>query len=149
MASDMEEMIEREFDRIEEADVVTAEDLDRLRRKLPTDPQRARLVDAAMPYPLSEVFEYVSGSEHQSAYWRVSPDRTIPRSQAEADVQERFAEAARQAEGATGTIEHDDREIPVSAKVTAEAVSGARTARNRAARSGRKALRRLREILEA
>lgn len=128
---------------LEDQDTITAEDLERFRQQLPTDPGRARLVQLWLPLPWSEVFEYVAGSDRQAAYWRTKPDRR--RSSPE---RETFGAAAERTTGVTGTVERDGREIPLSAAITADAMAGRRFSRARAAAAGRKALQRLRSLLD-
>lgn len=135
------------LDELEDQEEITEADLEAFRKRLPSDPTLAMLVDRWLPPPWDEVFEYVSGSERQPAYWRTKPDRRRARSPAERERNERFREAARQSEGALGTVDYDGREVPASAAITAETVRGETSAPRAMAASGRKALRRLRSVL--
>lgn len=143
MSADLRERIEG----LEERETMTAEELEDLRRSLPTDPLTARAVKLALPYPWSEVFEYVEGSERQSAYWRTKPDRSS-RSEAQRRRDELAREAGEVMTGIQGTVEQEGREIPASAAVFGQVMEGRRFLGRRVARSGRRALRRLRSLLE-
>lgn len=113
--ADVEQRVDDELDRLEAQDTITAEDLERFRQTLPINPEMAELVQLALPFPFSEMFEFVRGSERQSAYWRLAPDRSEPRSEAERRARERFATATQSGDG-RGTIElADGKIVPVSA----------------------------------
>lgn len=113
--SEVEATVNTHLDRLARLDTITKDDLDELRRDLPTDPRLAELVQLALPYPWSDLFEYVPASEHRSAYWRTSHDRTAIRSADDFEYKLRFARAAKEAEGLKGTVERDGQEIPASA----------------------------------
>lgn len=147
MFPNVEKEIQAEIDRLEAKETITAADLERFRQTLPTEPQVAELVNQALPYPWSDVFEFVHGSERQSAYWRVMPDRSEPRSAAEREQRERFAEAARGAAGRRGTVELDGREVPASAAEIGRALEGERTDATSSTGAGGHALERLRSVL--
>lgn len=123
-------------------DELTEQDMKEIRESLPTEPTLARIVELSMPFPWSEVFLYV---EDDPPYWRAKAD-PAPQSEAEARTRERMAEAAQRARGVEGTVERDGRVIPASAAVTADALAD-RSYPGKAAAGGRKALRRLREVL--
>jgi hypothetical protein len=131
----------------DDPDEITADDLQRLHDALPRDPKTARVVNKALPYPWSEVFEYVSPSERQRGYWRTKPDRSQPRSEADAEVRERFAEANRATEGVEGTVERDGKEVAAPAAYVAAVMGDERFSTTRVKVEGRKAMRKLRDVL--
>lgn len=145
--SDVEATIESHVHRLATLGTITEEDLNEFRLDLPTDPMLAELVKRSLPYPWSELFEYVEASEHRPAHWRTAHDRRAIRSAADLEHKRRFAEAAREARGLEGTVERDGKEIPASAAHVADAVSGETTESDGPAAPGRRALRRLRELL--
>lgn len=98
-----------ELERLERSEEITTEDLEDLRRSLPTDPPTARLVQKALWYPWSELFEFVEGSDRQRAYWRTKPERAGFRSDADLRSKKDFARAAQEATGLEGTVERDGR----------------------------------------
>lgn len=143
----VEREIITELDRLESLDEITEDDLERFRRSLPIDPQLAEVVQLALPYPWSDLYEYVEASERQSAYWRVSPDRRQPRSTADRDHKQRFARAARTTRGIEGTVDRNGQEIPASAAVVADKVSQEGSKQISRSESGERALKRLRDLV--
>lgn len=143
-----EDRVATELDRLERSERITARDLERFRKSLPTEPFLAEAVSKALPFPLSELFEYVEGSDRQAAYWRVRPERSQPRSPADQEHKERFAAAARSAEGVSGTVEYQGREVPASAALVAEQIAGESASSGAASETGQLALARLRDLLE-
>lgn len=139
--------IEAHLDRLASLEAITEDDLEALRRSLPTDPMLARAVQLTLPYPWSELFEFVEGSERQTAYWRISPERRVGRSVADREHKRRFARAARDARGTEGTVKRDGRTIPASAAHVADTVSGEGTERDDGSDAGERALKRLQELL--
>lgn len=110
--------VEAWFDRVigepYEIEIDGPEDLERLRKELPTDPREARLLRAMMPEGLRNVLEYVRASSRQSAYWRFAPPRNDLEALSKAELRARiaFAEAASDTQGTTGTVEvADGREV--------------------------------------
>jgi hypothetical protein len=130
---------------------VTSVELERFRRELPADEQSAELLTNGMlEWPLSELFEYVEGSDRQSSYWRTRPPRRLgPGGQSAA--QEQFGEIQESVEGETGTRDLDGKEVPPGAKAAAEEATGATgeaiSDDPAAADSGHKAVDRLRALL--
>lgn len=143
----VEQRVDAEIERLADAEEITVLDLERFRRALPTDPLLARAVSKALPWPLSELYEFVEGSERQAAYWRVSPDRSRPRSAADRAHRERFAKAACRTQVVPGTKEYQGREIPNSAAIVAEQVGTDLPETGQPESSGDLALQRLRELL--
>lgn len=135
------------LDRLASLEAITEDDLEALRRSLPTDPMLARAVQLSLPYPWSELFEFVEGSERQTAYWRTSPDRRVDRSAADREHKRRFARAARDARGTEGTVKRDGRTIPTSAAHVADTVSEEGTDWDDGGDDGERALRRLQDLL--
>lgn len=142
------EAVEEGLRQLENADVVGAEELEAFKRALPIEPQTAELVEKALPFPWSDVFEYVGpASNGRRAHWRVKPRRDTAghrRSQA------RFADAARRSTGTRGTVERDGDIVPASADRVARTVEqrdGADTGTG-AGSVGQKALSRLRDVLD-
>lgn len=142
-----ESELEAELARLGEAEEITEEDLESLRQSLPTDPPTARLVQKALWYPWSELFEFVEGSDRQQAYWRTKPDRAGFRSDADQRHKEKFARAARESTGLRGTVERGGEEIPASADHVAEAVEAAEPSGTEDSTFASTALARLRSIL--
>lgn len=147
MNSEAERRVMAAIRRIDRQEEVTPEDLERFRQTLPTEPATGRLVNRALPFPWSEVFEFVEGSDRQSAYWRTRPDRNSPRSEADRRHRERFAEAARESKGLEETVKFGGREIPRSAAAIADKISEASEQGCSESGSGERALNRLREVL--
>lgn len=145
--AEIEETVDSPFGRLSRMDTITKDDLDEFRRALPTDPMLAEFVERALPFPWSELFEYVGASDHLPAHWRTSHDRSAIRSADDREHKQRFAEAAREARGLEGTVERNGREIPASATHVAEKVSGETTEQTSNSAAGRRALRRLRQLL--
>lgn len=145
--TEIEETVESHVDRLATLERITEDDLNEFRRALPIDPMLSEVVQRVLPYPWSELFEYVEESEHRPAHWRTSHDRSAIRSKADLEHKRRFAQAAREARGMEGTVEHDGKEIPASAAHVAEKVSGQSVTSNGPVAPGRRALRRLRELL--
>lgn len=145
--TEVERTVEHHLNRLESLDEVTKDDLDDFRQDLPTEPMLAEIVQLALPFPWSELFEFVEASEHQSAYWRTSHDRSAIRSVADREHKQRFARAAREARGMTGTVENSGQEIPKSAAHVANAVSGDTDDAPGTSAPGRRAVQRLRELL--
>lgn len=149
---DVEDDVADALERAEAGEELTAEDLERLRLALPVrPPEVARMVSRALPFPYSDIFEYVEGSERQSPYWRTSPDRSEPRSEADREARERFTRGTRAGPG-TGTVDLGGREVPRSAARAALAQQGADAGVDGVEdlvdeSRGRKALRRLRSVL--
>lgn len=139
--------IQAHLDRLASLGEITKDDLEALRRDLPTDPLLAEALQLAWPYPWSELFEYVEASERQAAYWRTSHDRRAIRSAADREHKLRFARAAREARGLEGTVERNGRDLPASAAHVADTVSGKGTERDDASDADERALRRLQELL--
>lgn len=130
-----------EIERLEAAEEITDEDLERLRETLPTDPRTAIAVKRWLPYPFDELFEYHRDGPH-GPYWRTAPARDHPNQVA---VQERFAEAARQ--GGRGTVELDGREVQANAAVVAEQLADVDVVDEDDDGGGGRALSRLRDLL--
>lgn len=126
---------------------ITAADLERLRESLPTDPESARVINRALPFPWGEVFEYVSPSDRQSGYWRVAPDRRESPPDGMREAQEELAAASQSVAGTEGTVERDGKRVPRNAAAIADRLQGRRLSVARARASGEKALRRLRDVL--
>lgn len=141
------EEVEQALRRLESLEEITDDDLKQFKQTLPTDPETARLIQRALPFPWSEVFEYVGPSERQAAYWRPKYDRSQPRSEAEAAYRERFRKAASASRGARGTIDRDGKVVPLSAAIVGDSTEGRRFSAARARATGQKALRRLRDVL--
>lgn len=137
--------VERALRELEAADAVTDDDLQAFKERLPTDPQTARLVDAALPFPWSDVFEYVQPGDRAN-HWRVTPARDHPN---QVRAQERFAEASREAAGTRGTVERDGQVIPKKNAAVADAVAegGTDAGAEDPDGVGQKALSRLRDVL--
>lgn len=133
---------EAALEELESIDEITAEDLDAFKQQLPTDPEVARVIDAALPFPWSEVFEFVEHPE--TPYWRTAPPRDHPN---QVMVQRRFADAARSTTGLRGTVERDGQEVQLNAAAIGDTVGGSRFSTARAKATGQKALRRLRDVL--
>lgn len=140
------EQAERELARLESLDEITADDLQRFKESLPTDPEQAEIVSKGLPAPWSEVFEYVSASERQSAYWRVAPDRSTARSEADREHREEFAETSREYAGVRGTARRDGETVPFNAALVGDKLQG-RLSTARAKAAGKKALQRLRAVV--
>lgn len=140
--------VEAELQRLDAKEEITERDLQQLKAILPTDPETAEIVKKGMPWPYSEVFEYVSASERQSAHWRLRPDRSAPRSAAEAETRQQFTEVAAQTTGTRGTIERDGQVIPLSAAWLADSMSGRRFSVARVRSAGQQALQRLRAVVD-
>ncbi len=138
-----EREIQEEIERLSSKDEINGEDLERFRQSLPTEPAVAEVVNKALPYPWSEVFEYVHGSDRQAPYWRVRPDRSEPRSEAEREHRKRFSEAA----GRRGTVELDGQEVPANAAELGKSLEGERIDTTSSSDSGMRALQRLRSVL--
>lgn len=144
---DAEQIIRAHLDRLNRLDEISPGDVEAFRRVLPTDPLLAELVDRALPFPWSEVFEFVQGSDRQRAYWRAKPDRHEPRSEADRANRVRFAEAAREAHGLEGTSDRNGRRVPTSAAHVGDTVAAEDRSGGDESGSGRRAIRRLREVL--
>lgn len=134
--------VEREFERLETLDEITANDLDRFKRSLPTDPELARVVNVALPSPWGDIFEFVNRED--APHWRVKPPRNHPN---QVRAQEEFADAAREARGIQGTVERDGREVGLAQATIGDQVAGKRFSVAKARAAGQKALRRLRDVL--
>lgn len=144
---DAEATIQSHLDRLESLETITGDDLDEFRRSLPTDPMLARAVQLALPFPWSNVFEYVVASDRQAAYWRTSHDRRLVRSRADREHKRRFGRAARNARGLEGSVERDGRMIPASAAHIADAISDEEIEPDDESAVGERALRRFQELL--
>lgn len=110
-----------------DVDVDEPADLDRARQRLPTDPHRAALVEAALPRALRESIEYVRPSERQAGYWRRSRERRDPSALSDAELRQRldFVRSQREQRGTEGTVSTPDgREIPRTAAKTREKMTG-------------------------
>lgn len=110
-----------------DVDVNDVEDLDRVRDHLPTEPQRAKIIQAALPAPLRNALEYVSPSERQSGYWRRARERRDLSELSDEEVVQRheFVQAATDVRGLEGTVRTEDgREIPRSAAVMGDDLEG-------------------------
>jgi hypothetical protein len=107
----------------------------------------ARAVQKALPYPWRELFEFVEGSDRQSAYWRTSQDRSAIRSEADREHKLQFSEAAKNTEGVEGTVERDGKTIPASAAQIGEEVSSTESDSTSSTGFGQRALARLEDIL--
>ena len=128
---------------LESQDEITTSDLEAFKRALPTDPETARVVDRALPFPWSMVFEFV---EHPATpYWRAAPPRDHPN---QVRAQEDFAAVVQQSRGVRGTVERDGREVQLNAAAVGDALEGRRVSGTRVRAAGQKALRRLREVLD-
>lgn len=108
-------------------DVSDPDDLERVRQQLPTEPLRAELLSAALPPALDAAFEYVHGSDRQSAYWRRPPERSNPEALSEAELRHRiaFTETMIDARGTEGTTQTPDgRRIARSAERLKDSLDG-------------------------
>lgn len=148
------ERVEERVDELESQDRVTAEDLERFRRSLPTDSMIAEALQKALPPPWGDLFEYVSASERQSAYWRVRPDRMEARSEADRRAREEFAESARGSGGGTRTVLRETEDGGMErVRLPANALNAARELQGRSYRDsidasvGERALKKLRNLL--
>lgn len=144
---DVEQTVRAHLDRLNRLDEISPRDVEAFRQALPTEPLLSELVDRALPFPWSEVFEYVQGSDRQRAYWRVKPDRYEPRSEADRANRVRFAQAARETRGLQGTSDRNGRRVPTSAAHVGDAVADEGRSGEDESGSGRRAIRRLREVL--
>lgn len=143
----LEVTVEPHLDRLEAQDEITESDLQEFREALPTEPRLARVLELALPWPWSELFEYVEASERQAAHWRVSHDRQAIRSAADLEHKRRFAQAAMEARGLEGTVERNGQTIAKSAAHVADAVSQESTMADEGEAEDERALGRLRELL--
>jgi len=146
-AEAVEERLRSEFERLDGVEEPTPADLERVRQALPVEPVMARAVQRALPWPYSEVFEYVKGSTRQSAYWRVKPNRYVSQSEAQRQSQERFRAAAQAAEGVRGTVTYKGEEVPASAAAVAEQVTGESGGGRRLPKAAYRAAARIRTLL--
>jgi hypothetical protein len=111
----------------EDFDLEKKEDLERVRRSLPTDPHTATILDAVWPPAFSRTFEYVPEQDRQSAYWRCAKEKRDPDELSPAELRSRiaFGEAAQDALGTRGTtVDEDSQRIPRSAARVAAAIEG-------------------------
>lgn len=136
----VEQDVQETIDELESTETVTEEDLEAAAESFPTDPLLAKLVKKALPPPWDEVFEYVNDGRRR--YWRTKHARDT---EGERRSQEAFAEAAAEAEGLTGTVEYEGKEIPASAAYAAEKMKG--SGDGGTPTRGRRALSRLRSVL--
>lgn len=136
------EQAERALAELEAKETVTDEDLEAFIEQLPTDPEVARLVDAALPWPWSEVVEFVN--HPTSPHWRPSSSRDHPNQRR---AQREFARVAREMAGVQGTVERDGQRVGLAQAATGDALEGRRLSADRARATGQKALRRLRDVL--
>jgi hypothetical protein len=144
---DLETELMRHLERLENKEQITEGDFEAFRKTLPTEPLLAEAVSKALPLPWAEIFEFVEGSDRQSAYWRTTHDRGLDRSPEDREIKQRFGRAAEAAQGVEGTVERDGQEMPASAARVADVMARSGES-NTGGGAGERALKRLENFLK-
>lgn len=137
-----------------EVDLNDAESIERLRQRLPKNPDVAHLTHAMMPPAFREVLEYVEPSDRQSGYWRRSRERRDPTALSAAELRHRieFIESRKRHSDERGVTEtRDGRRVAESALRTGDELRGEdytdRSMGEKARERGAKLLSRFRDVI--